>query len=48
MDGYELGRYGPSKSQNLNGFLDELRIYNKALSAEQIKKLYEQDRKKME
>jgi Tol biopolymer transport system component len=41
----ELGRYGPGRSQHLNGWLDELRIYDRALPAGEVKRRYEVESK---
>ncbi|MDO9464530.1 MAG: LamG domain-containing protein [bacterium] len=36
-----IGAHGSTGAGSLNGAIDEVRIYNKALSAEQIKELYQ-------
>ena len=37
-----IGRFGDLSTWYFNGSIDEVRIYNRALSADEIKNLYEQ------
>jgi Concanavalin A-like lectin/glucanases superfamily len=39
--GIQIGRYGPTFGQYFNGKIDDVRVYSRALSADEIKQLYQ-------
>jgi hypothetical protein len=40
----QLGRYGTTNSQNFRGELDEIRIYGRALSADELRQQFDEQR----
>jgi hypothetical protein len=37
----EIGSFGSGGSYNLNGLIDDVRIYNRALSPDEVEQLYQ-------